>query len=176
MSRWRVVGINFDHMHMGDLLRHVHDHPSAQIVGICDQSADKMSQAADFGIPASAVFTDLVTCLKPPGPVGTLTDPWTIQPQPRCGFVVVGRDGSISSYDYDDHVTVQTRANPMPSKVLADELPAGQRNPVEYLLGCVERGEPVTGPLQPALCLTAQRIVDTAALSAQQKRTLELIA
>ena len=90
--------------------------------------------------------------------------------------MVVGQDGSISSYDYDDHVTVQTRANPMPGKVLVDKLPAGQRNPVEYLLGCVERGEPVTGPLQPALCLTAQRIVDTAALSAQQKRTLELIA
>lgn len=358
MSRWRVVGINFDHMHMGDLLRHVHEHPSAQIVGICDQSAEKMSQAAvNFSIPASAVFTDLDNCLqisqpdlaivcaataehashvealagygvhvlveKPfadsvenarrmlaamestgkllainwplawyrshctckrligegvigellevhfyngnRGPLyhladkvdvspeeverqkpdswwykrasgggslldylgygatlgtwfmkgeaplevtavidqtpgievdqhsiticryerglsrmetrwGTLTDPWTIQPQPRCGFVVVGSDGSVSSYDYDDHVTVQTRANPEPTMVLADELPAGRRNPVEYLLACIERGEPVTGPLEPALCLTAQRIVDTAALSAQQKRTLELIA
>jgi glucose-fructose oxidoreductase len=107
---------------------------------------------------------------------GTLTDPWTIQPQPRCGFVVVGRDGSMSSYDYDDHVTVQTRANPEPTRVVADRLPAGRTNPVEYLLACIERGEPLAGPLEPELCLTAQRIVDTAALSAQQKRTLELIA
>lgn len=357
MSRWRVAGINFDHMHMGDLLRHVHEHPTAQIVGIYDQSVERMSQAAtNFCIPDAAVFTDLHTCLqttKPDlaivcaataehashvealaghgvhilvekpfadsvanarrmlaameatgkllainwplawyrshctckrlidegiigellevhfydgnrGPLyhladkidvspeeverqkpdswwykrasgggslldylgygatlgtwfmngeaplevtavidqtpgievdqhsiticryarglskmetrwGTLTDPWTIQPQPRCGFVVVGREGSISSYDYDDHVTVQTRANPIPTLIPADELPVGRSNPVEYLLGCIEHGYPVAGPLDPALCLIAQRIVDTAALSAQQKRTLELI-
>ena len=36
---------------------------------------------------------------------GTFTDPWTQQPQPKCGFVLVGTDGTISSYDYDDHVT-----------------------------------------------------------------------
>ena len=39
---------------------------------------------------------------------GTFTDPWTLQPQPKCGFVFVGTDGTISSYDYEDHVTVQT--------------------------------------------------------------------
>jgi len=43
------------------------------------------------------------------------------------------------------------------------------------VLGCIARGEPVEGPLDPTLCLTAQRIVDTAALSAAGKRTLELI-
>ena len=43
---------------------------------------------------------------------GTFTDPWTHQPQPKCGFVFVGSDGTISSYDYEDHVTVQTRARP----------------------------------------------------------------
>jgi len=26
---WKVVGINFDHMHMGDLLRMAHEHPDA---------------------------------------------------------------------------------------------------------------------------------------------------
>jgi hypothetical protein len=31
------------------------------------------------------------------------------------------------------------------------------------VLGCIERGEKVGGPLDPELCLTAQRIVDTAA-------------
>jgi hypothetical protein len=30
---WRVAGINFDHMHMGDLLRLVHEHPDAEIAG-----------------------------------------------------------------------------------------------------------------------------------------------
>lgn len=357
MAEWRVAGINFDHMHMGDLLRHVHDHPDADIVGIYDRSREKMAQAiADFAIPDAAVFTDLDDCVahsKPDltivcaatadhadhvealarhdvhvlvekpfaasvaearrmldamdgtgkqlainwplawfpchvtckrliddgvigdlmevyfydgnrGPLfhlagkrevtpveverqkpgswwykkasgggslldylgygatlgtwfmngeaplevttvvdqtpgievdqhsitvcryarglskletrwGTFTDPWTIQPQPKCGFVVVGSDGTIASYDYEDHVSVQTRAKPEPTRVPVDALPAGKTNPIEYVLGCLGRDEPVAGPLAPDLCLTAQRIVDTAALSAEQKRTLALI-
>ena len=358
MARWRVAGINFDHMHMGDLLRQVHDHPDAEIVGIYDKSRDRMARAiADFAIPEDRVFTELDACVqqtKPDltilcaataehadhveqlarhrvnvmvekpfaatvddarrmiaamrdsgkmmainwplawveshvtckrlidegaigdltevhfydgnrGPLyhladkvevspeeverqkpgswwykrasgggslldylgygatlgtwfydgkvplevtsvvdetpgievdqhsvtvcryahglskmetrwGTFTDPWVIQPQPKCGFVVVGTDGTISSYDYEDHVTIQTRDRPEPTPVPVDALPAGRRGPIEYLLGCLERGEPVGGPLAPELCLAAQRIVDTAALSARQKRTLELVA
>lgn len=107
---------------------------------------------------------------------GTFTDPWVIQPQPACGFVFVGRDGTIQSRDYADHVTVQTRARPEPTAVPAEPLPAGRRNAIEYMLGCIMRGEPVGGPLDPGLCLTAQRIVDTAAQSAREKRTLGLIA
>lgn len=106
---------------------------------------------------------------------GTFTDPWTVQPQPKCGFVFVGTQGTISSYDYEDHVTIQTRARPEPAKVAADPLPEGRRNAIEYVLGCISRGESVQGPLAPELCLTAQRIVDTAALSARRKRTLELL-
>jgi glucose-fructose oxidoreductase len=106
---------------------------------------------------------------------GTFTDPWTIQPQPKCGFVFMGTDGTISSYDYAPHVTVQTRARPEPHEVPADTLPEGRRNGIEYVLGCIARGEPIGGPLDPALCLTAQRIVDTAARSAAEKRTLELL-
>ena len=41
--------------------------------------------------------------------------------------------------------------------------------------GASRAGRPVEGPLDPALCLTAQRIVDTAAQSAREKRTLELL-
>ena len=106
---------------------------------------------------------------------GTFTDPWTIQPQPKCGFVIVGTDGTISSYDYDPHVTVQTRAQPEPHRIPADPLPEGRRNGIEYVLGCIADGRPVEGLLDPALCLTAQRIVDTAAESAARKRTLELL-
>lgn len=357
MSKWRIAGISFDHMHMGDLLRMVHDHPEAEIVGIYDKSPEKMAQAiSDFAIADDAVFTDLDTCIEQTrpdlailcaataehaqhvadlakhqvhihvekpfaasvaearrmiasmkdtgrlmainwplawypshntckrliddgligdlvdvhfydgnrGPLyhladkvevtpqeveqqkpdswwykrasgggslldylgygatlgtwfmngeapleitsvvdetpgievdqhsiticryrrglskmetrwGTFTDPWTTQPQPKCGFVVVGTDGTISSYDYDDFVTVQTRENPEQTPVPVDELEKGKTNPIEYILGCIERNEQVTGPLSPDLCLTAQRIVDTAALSAQQKRTMELV-
>jgi glucose-fructose oxidoreductase len=106
---------------------------------------------------------------------GTFTDPWTTQPQPKCGFVVGGSEGTISSYDYEAHVAVQTRAMPTIHQIPADELKAPFRGPIEYVLHCKERGAPFEGPLDPALCRTAQRIVDTAALSAREGRTLALL-
>lgn len=355
----RVVGINFDHMHMGDLLRQVHDHPGAGLAGICDADPARMRDAvANFAIPPERVFTDVAECLEATrpelvilcpatadhaayvemvaplvpgaailvekpfaaslddadrmiaaaerngcrlainwplawypshnttkrmigdgtlgtllevhfydgnrGPLyhladkvevsreeverrkpsswwykaasgggslldylgygatlgtwfmdgeapievtsttwgapglevdehsvtvlryerglskmetrwGTFTDPWTIQPQPRCGFVVVGSEGTISSWDYDDHVTLQTRARPAPTPVPNDPLEAPRRAPVEYLLHCIETGEAIAGPLDPAVSRIGQRIVDTAFASAKAKRTLPLI-
>ena len=106
---------------------------------------------------------------------GTFTDPWTLQPQPKCGFVFVGTDGTLSSYDYEDHVTLQTRERPEQHAVPADPLPEGMGNGIEYVLGCLKRGAPIGGPLEPGLCLTAQRIVDTAAKSAAEGRTLPLV-
>lgn len=106
---------------------------------------------------------------------GTFTDPWTIQPQPKCGFVFVGTEGTIASYDYADHVTVQTRARPEPTPVAAEPLPEGARNAIEYVIGCIEKGVPITGPLSPQVSLTGQRIVDTAVQSAREKRTLALL-
>jgi glucose-fructose oxidoreductase len=357
MARFRVVGISFDHMHMGDLLRMVHDHPEAEIAGIFDPARATMQRAIEtFGIPPDRVFTDLDACMaeaKPDlailcaatadharmterlarhgvhvmvekpfaasvadaramiaamaptgrmlainwplrwvpahvtakrlidegmigdlievhfydgnrGPLyhladkvevspeeverqkptswwykraagggslldylgygatlgtwfmdgaepvevtavvdetpgievdqhsiticryarglskmetrwGTFTDPWTIQPQPKCGFVLAGSDGTIASWDYADHVTVQTRARPAPHAIPSDLLPPGGRNAVEYMLGCIAAGRLPTGPLDPAVSLTGQRIVDTAALSAREKRTLALV-
>jgi glucose-fructose oxidoreductase len=98
-----------------------------------------------------------------------------IQPQPKCGFILVGTDGTIASWDYADHVTVQTRSNAEPHPIPSDPLPPGERNAIEYVLGCIARGEPLTGPLDPAVSLTGQRIVDTAAESARQKRSLPLV-
>jgi glucose-fructose oxidoreductase len=356
MARTRIVGISFDHMHMGDLLRMVHDHPGAELVGIFDPNRAAMQRAVEaFAIPEARVFTDFDACMatgpdlailcaatadharytqrlaghrvhvfveKPfaasaadaramiaamaptgkrlainwplrwvashvtakrlidegrigklvelhfydgnRGPLyhladkvevtpeeverqkpgawwykrasgggslldylgygatlgtwymdgeaplevtcvtddtpgievdehaiticryarglskmetrwGTFTDPWTIQPQPKCGFVFVGTDGTMASWDYADHVTVQTRANPVPHRVSADPLPQGHRNGIEHVLGCLATGAALTGPLDPALCLVAQRIVDTAAQSAREKRTLALL-
>jgi glucose-fructose oxidoreductase len=106
---------------------------------------------------------------------GTLTDPWTLQPQPKCGFVLVGTDGTISSYDFEPHIGLQTRAHPKVREVPVDVLQAPHRNPVEYVLDCKARNAAIEGPLNPDLCRTAQRIVDTAALSAKAKRTLDLL-
>ncbi len=356
MAKFRIVGISFDHMHMGDLLRMVHDHPNAEIVGIYDPDPATMFRAvAEFSIPATQVFTNFDACMatKPDlailcaatadharyvgllaahnvhvfvekpfaatvadaramiaameptgkllainwplrwvaahvtakrildqgsigelleihsyggnrGPLyhladkvevsreeveqqkptswwykrasgggslldylgygatlgtwyrngeaplevtsviddtpgievdqhsiticrykaglskmetrwGTFTDPWTIQPQPKCGFVFVGTEGTMASWDYADTLTLQTRDRPEPHEVPVDPLPPGGTNAIEYVLGCIERGEPLTGPLDPAVSLVGQRIVDTAAQSAQEKRTLGLI-
>src|SRR5690349_19660684 len=61
----RVAGINFDHMHMGDLLRMVSEHPDADIVGICDEAPARMHSAArNFHIPAEHVFTRIDECLE----------------------------------------------------------------------------------------------------------------
>jgi glucose-fructose oxidoreductase len=357
MPRVRVVGITFDHMHMGDLLRLVHDHPGAEIAGMFDPDATRMeAAAAAFDLPASRLFTDFDACMaaarpdlailcaapadharytlrlaahgchvlvekpfaasaadaramiaamaptgrllavnwplawvpahvtakrlieagtigqlrevhftdgnrgplyhlagkvevspeeverqKPgswwyksaagggslrdylgygatlgtwymdgaaplevtsvtdetpgievdqhsiticryPGGLsrmetrwGTFTDPWTIQPQPTCGFVFVGSDGTIASPDYATQVTVQTRARPEPHPVPADPLPEGQRNAIDYMLGLIARDEAPAGPLDPAIGLVGQRIVDTAVQSAREKRTLALL-
>lgn len=354
---WRIVGINFDHFHMGDLLRMASEHPDAEIVGVCDERPERMAGAIDaFGIPPEGVFTDWQACLnstrpdlvilcpatagraewveriatrslpvmiekpfaaslaeadrmiaamqpagKPfainwplrwvkthakakalidegaigeprevhyyggnRGPLwhgadkvektpeavaaekphswfyrkahgggslldylgygvtlgtwfldgrfpievtcttddpeglevdehsvtvaryagglstfqtrwGTFTDPWTHQPQPKCGFVIVGEAGTISSYDYEPAVRIQTRARPEGYDLEAEPLAPPFQNPVQYLLHCLETGSPVEGPLSPAMSRIGQRIVDTAALSAREKRTMALI-
>ncbi|MEM8670209.1 MAG: Gfo/Idh/MocA family oxidoreductase [Planctomycetota bacterium] len=68
-KRWRVAGINFSHMHMGDLLRNVHDHPNAEIVGVCDEDPAAMTAAADaLQIPAEQIFTDYRRCMEQASP------------------------------------------------------------------------------------------------------------
>ncbi|HWB06664.1 MAG TPA: Gfo/Idh/MocA family oxidoreductase [Verrucomicrobiales bacterium] len=64
-KRWRVAGINFDHFHMGDLLRLVFDHPEAEIAGICDEQPERMVDAQrNFGLRDDQVFTDCRACLE----------------------------------------------------------------------------------------------------------------
>ena len=354
---WKVAGVNFDHMHMGDLLRQVHEHPQAEIVAVCDDDPSRMEGTVrNFGIPAERVFTDVDACIErarpdivilcpmtgrhgeyvekvaphgvhilvekpmaasladadrmiaavettgktlvinwplawyPPhvtakrlidegvigevsevhyydgnrGPLrhiadkvevgeeeaarrknaswwyqkaagggslldylgygvtlgtwfhngrapievtcvvdeppgldvdehsvtiarydvglsryetrwGTFTDPWTHQPQPKCGFVVVGTKGTIASYDYEQTVRVQTGEHPEGQDVPVDTLSAPHRGPIEHLIHVLETGEPVHGPLDPRLCRVGQQIVDTAVVSAREKRTVPLL-
>ncbi len=107
---------------------------------------------------------------------GTFTDPWTHQPQPKCGFVVVGTKGTIASYDYEATIRVQTAAHPEGETVPVDTLAAPRRNPIEYLLHCLATGEAVTGPLSPKLCRIGQQIIETAVISARDKKTVPLVA
>src|SRR6266700_2696193 len=105
---------------------------------------------------------------------GTFTDPWTTQPQPKCGFVIAGTEGTISSYDYDDYVTVQTRKKPMAHRISAPAVRAPNQNPVQYLIHCLERGEPLEGPVSLRTSRIGQEIVDAAVRSAQLKRAVKL--
>ncbi len=355
MKRWRIVGINFDHMHMGDLLRLAHEHPNAEIAGVCDEERSRMAGAiANFAIPHDRVFTDHEACLeatKPDlvvlcpatgehadwtekvapcgaavlvekpfaasledadrmiavmkasgkplainwplrwyptymtthrliqegaigqvqevhhyggnrGPLyhradkeeheptpeeknnswwykkaagggslldyigygvtlatwfngnrkpievtttvdhpkglevdehsvtvaryesglskfetrwGTFTDPWVMQPQPKCGFVITGTEGTISSYDYDKTIRLQTRDNPEGADLPVDTAEAPMQNPIQYMIHCLETGTPVDGPLSPEVCRIAQQIVESAMLSAAEKRTVALV-
>jgi len=354
-KKWKIAGINFDHFHMGDLLRMAHEHPSVEIVAICDEQPERMVEARNnFGLSDDRVFTDYAACLestrpdivilcpaaarhgewtekvapfgphilmekpfaasvaeadrmvaamKPTGrrlainwplrwyrahvtahrliqegligeprevhfydgnrgplyhgadkiekeptaeekaaswfykadqgggslldylgygttlgtwylggrkPVevccmtdrpeglevdehsitvarydcglskfetrwGTFTDPWTHQPQPMCGFVITGSDGTISNYDYATTVRVQTRERPEGFELEADTLEAPFQNPVQYLIHCLENDLPIEGPLSPDICRIGQQIVDTAFQSAKAGRTLPLV-
>ena len=46
---------------------------------------------------------------------------------------------------------------------------------MQYFLHTLETGEPVTGPLSVKFSRIGQQIVDTAALSAKEKRTVRLL-
>jgi predicted dehydrogenase len=354
MTKTRIAGINFDHFHMGDLLRMVHEHADAELVGICDEDPARMQEAIrNFAIPADRVFTDVHACMrqsKPDlvilcpaaarhgeyvklvapygvhvmvekpfsatlteademiaampkdkllainwplrwmpaivttkrlidegligtvkqfyhlggnrGPLyhgadkiekeptaqekaaswfykratgggslldylgygttigtwfmggrkpievtavvdepaglevdehsfvvarydtglskcetrwGTFTDPWTHLPQPKTGFVVCGTDGTIACDDYAETVRVQTRQRPEGYEIPCDELRAPERNPVEYLIHCIHSGESIAGPLSVETSRIGQQIVDSAVLSAREKRTVPLV-
>ncbi|NIL95699.1 MAG: Gfo/Idh/MocA family oxidoreductase [Planctomycetales bacterium] len=106
---------------------------------------------------------------------GTFSDPWTYQPQPKCGFVIVGTAGTISSYDFEPTVRVQTVDYPEGRHVPADTLTPPFQNPVQYLVHCLETGQAIEGPLSVEISRIGQQIVDTAVQSADEKRTVPLI-
>ncbi|MFP6900704.1 MAG: Gfo/Idh/MocA family oxidoreductase [Opitutales bacterium] len=351
---WKVAGINFDHMHMGDLLRMVHEHPNAEIAGICDEQASRMQASVEnFDVPSDRVFSDYRACLEQTqpdfvilcpataehgdwtekvapygvdvlvekpfaaslaeadrmiaaveetgkklainwpmrwypshvtahrlltegligkltevhyydgnrGPLyhmadkeevdptqedkatswfyqktrgggslldylgygvtlgtwyhgddkplevttvtdlpnglevdehsmtivrydvglskyetrwGTFTDPWIHQPQPKCGFVLNGTKGTISSYDTEATVRVQTEDCPEGQDLPADDLSNTFENPIQYFIHCLSNDHPVEGPLSPTVCRIGQRLVDAALQSAEEKRTIVL--
>jgi predicted dehydrogenase len=106
---------------------------------------------------------------------GTFTDPWIRQPQPKCGFVLKGEDGTISSYDYEPSIRVQTREKPAGGDVPVDRLRRPFQDPVQYFSHCIIRGLAVEGPLAPSISRIGQQIVDSAARSARLRKTVKLV-
>ena len=106
---------------------------------------------------------------------GTFTDPWTHQPYPRCGYVLKGTEGTIASWDYADSVQVQTRDCPQGKELPAPALAAPHQNPIQHFIHHLETGAPLIGPLTTGISRLGQRIVDTAALSAQSGKIEPLV-
>ncbi|MEM1222179.1 MAG: Gfo/Idh/MocA family oxidoreductase [Verrucomicrobiota bacterium] len=105
---------------------------------------------------------------------GTFSDPWTHQPQPKCGFVIRGTEGTISSYDYEPTIRIQTREKPEGYDQAVDAFPSGESNGIEYSLTRIEAGLPIEGPLSPSLARIGQQIVDSAIRSSEEGRTVSL--
>lgn len=106
---------------------------------------------------------------------GTISDPWTQQPQPRCGFIVRGSEGTIASWDYEDHVMLQTRQHSLGQRVEAPAPESPHRNPVEYVLHCLAEGRPIEGPLSIQMSRIGQQIVDAAQESVRRGEVVRLL-
>ena len=105
---------------------------------------------------------------------GTFSDPWTHQPQPKCGFIVRGSEGTISSYDYESTIRIQTRKNPEGFDHPVDALPIGGRNGIEYAIHQIENNAAIEGPLSPTLARIGQQMVDAAIVSVETQATVTI--
>lgn len=105
---------------------------------------------------------------------GTFTDPWIHPTQPGCGFVVLGTEGTVSSQDFGKTLRIQDRARPEGYDLPVDLIQAPLRNPIQYLINCLETEQPIRGPTSPGLSRIGQAIMDAAILSARLGRTASL--
>jgi predicted dehydrogenase len=106
---------------------------------------------------------------------GTFTDPWKHQPQPKCGFILKGTHGTISSYDYEPIVRMQTDRKPEGEEIPADELKPPFQNPIQYMIHCIRHHRSPEGPLSTKIARVGQQIVDSAILSAARRKTVPLV-
>lgn len=105
---------------------------------------------------------------------GTFTDPWTHQPNPRCGFVIVGEAGTIASWDYQDHIEVQSAEQPEVHLVPVDTLEPHEQSALAALAAHLRDGRPIDGPLTIECSRFGQVFVDAARRSAELDRRVEL--
>ena len=66
---WRVVGANFDQMHMNTNVAWAADHPDVKVVGLCDEHPETSTgsleeSATDCEVPSGQQYDDLEVCLR----------------------------------------------------------------------------------------------------------------
>ncbi len=106
---------------------------------------------------------------------GTFSDPWVNQPHPRCGFIIVGTEGTIASFDYQSTIRLQTKDCPDGQDYPVDTLAPHESNSIPYFIHCLDNGQAPKGPLGIEMARVGQQLVDTAFQSAQVKKTLPLV-
>lgn len=106
---------------------------------------------------------------------GTYTDPWTNQPQPKTGFVLVGTRGTIASYDYATRIHWQNEWCQAGEWEETDSLTPPHQNPVQYMVDVIRNDKPIEGPLSVEISRIGQQIVDSAVLSASEGKTVALV-
>ena len=73
MARHRIVGIDFDHMHMGDMLRLVCEHPDAEVVGVWHSEPERPRDVLGrLGLPDSLIFDNWQRCLTESQPTSVV--------------------------------------------------------------------------------------------------------
>lgn len=104
---------------------------------------------------------------------GTFSDPWTRQPQPKCGFIVSGTEGAIASWDYADTVELHDQSGvhhlPVPEPVAED------RSALANLIAHLTTGRPIDPPMSSAISLAGQRMSEAAIESARIGATVRLV-
>jgi glucose-fructose oxidoreductase len=121
MKRWKIAGINFDHFHMGDLLRYAHEHPQVEIVGISDEQTGRMEEAVrKLGISRHRVFTDHRACLEKTKPDIVILCPaaskhgeWVKKVAPHGVHIMVEKPFAASLKEAD------TMVKAMPARLLS---------------------------------------------------------
>lgn len=103
---------------------------------------------------------------------GTYTDPWVAQPQPHCGYVLNGTEGSIASWDYDDGVTLHNVDGEQ--RVTNDEIASEDKTSIANLIAHLRDGRPLDPPMTYEISLKGHRIVEAAVLSATSQRLVHL--
>ncbi len=106
---------------------------------------------------------------------GTFTDPWTHQPQPKCGFVIVGTTGTVSCYDFEPTVRLQTEEQPAGRDLPVDRLDPTAADPIHYFLDRLENDQSLEGPMSVEVSRIGQQIVDTAVESVRRQATVKLL-
>src|SRR5262245_60153737 len=116
-KQWRIAGINFDHFHMGDLLRFASEHPRAEIVGISDEKPERMEEATrKLRLPRDKAFTDYKKCLEETQPNIIILCPaaskhgeWVKKVAPSGAHIMVEKPFAASLKEADTMIGAMAR-------------------------------------------------------------------